>query len=42
MTYLIAEQLSYSHKQVVCAWIGHVPSVYVRNIKTATTIEIIN
>ena len=30
---LIEEQLNWSHTQFACAWIGHVHSVYVRNIK---------
>ena len=35
VTYLVTQQLNWSHTQFVCAWIGHVDSVYVINIKEA-------
>ena len=35
VTYLITEQLNWSHTQFLCAWIGHVHSAYMRNIKEA-------
>ena len=35
LTYLITEQLNWSHTQFLCAWIGHVHSAYMRNIKEA-------
>ena len=42
VTCLIKEQLDSSHTQFACAWIGHVRSVYVRNIKEAIITVIIN
>ena len=36
VTCLIKEQLNWLNTQFVCAWIGHVHSVYVINIKRAT------
>ena len=42
VTCLITEQLNWSDTQFVCAWIDHVHSVYVRNIKEAIITVIIN
>ena len=39
VSYLITEQLNWSHTQFVCAWIGHVHSVDMRNIKEAIVIS---
>ena len=33
VTCIIAEQLNWSHTQLVCTWIRHVHSMYVTNIK---------
>ena len=39
---LITQQLNWSLTQLVCAWIGHVHRVYVRNKKDAIITVIIN
>ena len=39
---LITEQLNWSHTEFVCAWRGHVHSVYVTNTKAAIITVIIN
>ena len=35
VTCLITQKLNWWHKQFVCAWIGHVHSVYMTNVKIA-------
>ena len=42
VTCLITKQLNWSHIEFVCAWIGHVHSVYVINIKETIITVIIN
>ena len=42
VTNLITEQLNWSHTHFVCAWIGHIQSVSVRNIKEAIITVITN
>ena len=42
VTNLITEQLNWSHIQFLCAWIGHIQSVSVRNIKETIITVIIN
>ena len=42
VTCLITEQLNLSHTQLVCVWMGHVYSVYVRNTKEVIITLIIN
>ena len=39
---LITQQLNCSHRQFVCAWIGHVHSMYVTNKKRAIITVITN
>ena len=42
LTCLITQQLNWSHTQLACAWIGHVNSVYVTNVKIALLTVIVN
>ena len=41
-TYLITDQLNWSHTQFVCAWIGNAHSVYVSIMKETIITVIIN